>query len=173
MLGGTCLHWGCIPTKAMLFNAEIWDFVAEAEAYGIDNLGTPQLNWPKVIERKNGIVLKHVKGLDFLMRKNKVTVVRGNGRLTGPAQDGVHTVAVEKTPEGVGEDAKVQARNIVIATGSDARMLPGLAPGDHILTNMEILGIPAVPKSMIIIGFRVRSASSSAPSSAASAPRSP
>ena len=152
MLGGTCLHWGCIPTKAMLFNAEIWDFVAQAEAYGIDNVGTPTLNWPKVIERKNGIVLKHVKGLDFLMRKNKVTVVRGQAKLTGPAQGGIHTVAVAKTEQGVGEDTRVQAKNILIATGSDARMLPGITPGSHILTNMEILGLPAVPKSMIIIG---------------------
>ena len=151
-LGGTCLHWGCIPTKAMLFNAEIFEFVEQAEAYGIEGLGAPKLNWAKVLERKNGIITKHVKGLDFLMRKNKVTVVRGQGRLTGPAKDGVHTIAVAKAANGVGENAEVRAKNVLLATGSDARNLPGLELGDHILTNTEILMIPAVPKSMVIIG---------------------
>jgi dihydrolipoamide dehydrogenase len=140
-LGGTCLHWGCIPTKAMLFNAEIFEYVEQAEAYGIEGLGKPRLNWGKVLERKNGIITKHVKGLDFLMRKNKVAVVRG-----------VHTIAVSKAANGVGEPAEVKAKNVVIATGSDARNLPGLELGDHILTNIEILTIPAVPKSMVIIG---------------------
>ena len=151
-LGGTCLHWGCIPTKAMLFNAEIFEYVQQAEEYGIEGLGKPTLNWGKVLERKNGIIAKHVKGLDFLMRKNKVTVVRGQARLTGPAKNGIHTIAVDKAANGVGEKAEVRAKNVVIATGSDARMLPGLQPGDHVLTNNEILLIPSVPKSMVIIG---------------------
>jgi dihydrolipoamide dehydrogenase len=151
-LGGTCLHWGCIPTKAMLFNAEVFEYVEHAEEYGIEGLGKPKLNWGKVLERKNGIIAKHVKGLDFLMRKNKVTVVRGQASLTGPAKNGVHTIALEKTASGVGEKGQVQAKNVLIATGSDARMLPGIEAGDHILTNMEILLIPAVPQSMIIIG---------------------
>jgi dihydrolipoamide dehydrogenase len=151
-LGGTCLHWGCIPTKAMLFNAEIFEYVEQAEAYGIEGLGKPRLNWGKVLERKNGIITKHVKGLDFLMRKNKVAVVRGQAKLTGPAKGGVHTIAVSKAANGVGEPAEVKAKNVVIATGSDARNLPGLELGDHILTNIEILTIPAVPKSMVIIG---------------------
>ncbi len=151
-LGGTCLHWGCIPTKAMLFNAEIYEYVQQAEEYGIEGLGKPTLNWGKVLERKNGIIAKHVKGLDFLMRKNKVTVVRGQARLTGPAKNGIHTIAVDKAANGVGEKAEVRAKNVVIATGSDARMLPGLQPGDHVLTNNEILLIPSVPKSMVIIG---------------------
>ncbi len=155
-LGGTCLHWGCIPTKAMLFNAEVYELVEHAEEYGIQGLGKPTLNWGKVLERKNGIINKHVKGLDFLMRKNKVTVVRGQAKLTGPAKGGVHTIAVDKASNGVGEKAEVRAKNVVIATGSDARMLPGLSigqdGGSHILTNNEILLIEAVPKSMIIIG---------------------
>jgi dihydrolipoamide dehydrogenase len=151
-LGGTCLHWGCIPTKAMLFNAEIFEYVEQAEAYGIEGLGKPRLNWGKVLERKNGIITKHVKGLDFLMRKNKVAVVRGQAKLTGPVKGGVHTIAVSKAANGVGEPAEVKAKNVVIATGSDARNLPGLELGDHILTNIEILTIPAVPKSMVIIG---------------------
>jgi dihydrolipoamide dehydrogenase len=144
-LGGTCLHWGCIPTKALLFNAEVYDHVQHASDYGIEGVGELTLNWAAILERKNAIVAKHVKGLDFLMRKNKVTVVRGFGKLTGPPQDDIHTVSVDgKEP--------VKAKNLVIATGSDARMLPGLEIGDHILTNMEILVIPQIPKSMIVIG---------------------
>ncbi len=151
-LGGTCLHWGCIPTKAMLFNAEVYELVEHAEEYGIEGLGQPHLNWNKVLDRKNAIINKHVKGLDFLMRKNKVSVVRGQARLTGPASNGVHTIAVDKAANGVGEKTEVRAKNIVIATGSDARMLPGLETGDRVLTNNEILLLPAVPKSMVIIG---------------------
>src|SRR5271165_3345233 len=91
-LGGTCLHVGCIPTKAMLFNAEIWDHLKHAADYGIDGIGTPQLNWATVMNRKNAIVTKHTKGLEFLMKKRKVTTIPGYGRLTGPAKDGVHTI---------------------------------------------------------------------------------
>src|SRR3954468_6894435 len=91
-LGGPCLHVGCIPTKALLFNAEIWDHLKHAAEYGIAGIGTPQLDWAAVQKRKNGIVTKHTKGLEFLMKKNKVTVVPGFGKLTGPAKDGVHTV---------------------------------------------------------------------------------
>jgi succinate dehydrogenase/fumarate reductase flavoprotein subunit len=76
-LGGTCLHVGCIPTKALLFNAEIWDHLKHASDYGIDGIGTPKLNWAAVQQRKDAIVTKHTKGLDFLMKKNKVTRHRG------------------------------------------------------------------------------------------------
>src|SRR5580658_5525853 len=71
-LGGTCLHWGCIPTKAMLFSAEVWDHLKHADGLGIDNVGSPKLNWANVLKRKNDIVTKHTKGLDFLMKKNKI-----------------------------------------------------------------------------------------------------
>ena len=87
-LGGTCLHWGCIPTKSMLFSAEVWDHLKDAASFGIDNVQQPKLNWGNVLKRKNDITLKHTKGLDFLMKKNKITVVRGHGRLTGLPQDG-------------------------------------------------------------------------------------
>src|ERR1700691_6068062 len=76
-LGGTCLHVGCVPTKALLFNAEIWDHVQHGAEFGIgfgDGAApTPTLNWGAVQQRKNGIVVKHTKGLDFLVKKNKVT----------------------------------------------------------------------------------------------------
>ena len=98
-LGGTCLHWGCIPTKSLLFNAEIYDHLKHAKDYGIEGVGQVTMNWQAILDRKNGIVTKHVKGLDFLMRKNKVTVIQGYGRLTGPAKDGVHSLAVESKGE--------------------------------------------------------------------------
>jgi dihydrolipoamide dehydrogenase len=153
-LGGTCLKVGCIPTKAMLFNAEIWDHLKHATEYGIDAIGTPALNWTSVLTRKNAIVAKHIKGLDFLMRKNKVNVIEGYGRLTGPAKDGIHTVDVYTEGGGgaAGETSQIKTKNIIIATGSTARMLPGLEPDSRILTNIEILDIGQVPKSLIVIG---------------------
>jgi dihydrolipoamide dehydrogenase len=162
-LGGTCLHWGCIPTKAMLFSAEVWDHLKHAESYGIDGVSAPKLNWDNLLKRKNDITAKHTKGLDFLMKKNKITVVRGHGRLTGPAQAGVFTVSVTDEDKGKGRDLQaegytqqttttVQAKKIVLATGSDARMLPGYQADDTILTNMQILTLPAMPKSLIVIG---------------------
>ena len=149
-LGGTCLHWGCIPTKALLYNAEIYEHVQHAKEYGVEGVGELTLNWAAILERKNAIIAKHVKGLDFLMRKNKITVVRGFGKLTGPAgSDGVHTFEVAAAG---GTTEQVRARKLVIATGSDARMLPGLEVGEQILTNNEILGISSIPKSIIVIG---------------------
>src|SRR5438270_900044 len=152
-LGGTCLHVGCIPTKALLFNAEVYDHLKAAEEYGIDGLGTGKLNWKNIQDRKNKIVSKHTKGLDFLVRKNKVDRVLGFGRLTGPPKNGVHTVQVEggKGASQV-QNKNVQAKNIILATGSFARMLPGLKADDRILTNIEVLSLPALPKSMVIIG---------------------
>ena len=148
VLGGTCLHVGCIPTKALLFNAEIWDHLKHAADYGIAGIGTPQLDWAAVQKRKTAIVNKHTKGLEFLMKKNKVTVVSGYGRLTGAAKDGIHTVQLT-TPSG---ESQLQAKNIILATGSEARTLFGQKPDDRILTNIEILALPEPPKSLIVIG---------------------
>ena len=147
-LGGTCLHVGCIPTKSLLFNAEVWDYVKTAKEYGIEGLGEGRVNWQAVLDRKNGIIAKHVKGLDFLMRKNKVTVVSGWGKLTGPAKNGVLTLSVD----GGKGPATVQAKNIMLATGSDAKLLPGLTADETILTNVEILSLKQIPKSLAIIG---------------------
>jgi dihydrolipoamide dehydrogenase len=148
-LGGTCLHVGCIPTKALLFNAEVYDHLKHAKEYGIEISGESSLNWKTILDRKNQIVTKHVKGLDFLMRKNKVTVISGFGKLTGPAKDGVHTIEVS---DAAGKTTPVKTKNVVLATGSDARMLPGLAADDRILTNIEILSIGQIPKSLVVIG---------------------
>ena len=150
-LGGTCLHVGCIPTKALLFNAELWDHLKHASEFGI-KLGdgvTPQLDWSAVLTRKNSIIAKHVKGLEFLMKKHKITVIAGTGQLTGPAQSGVHTVDIKTQ---AGESSQIKAKNVVLATGSSAKMLPGLQADSTILTNIEILSLDRVPKSLIVIG---------------------
>jgi len=146
-LGGTCLHVGCIPTKSLLFNAEVYDHVKDGDALGIENL-TPKLNWGTIMKRKQGIVDKHAKGLQFLMKKNKVTVIEGYGKLTGPAQGGIHTVEVE----GKSGKSTIKAKNVILSTGSVARMLPGLKADDRILTNIEVLGLNDIPKSLIVIG---------------------
>ena len=82
-LGGTCLHVGCIPTKALLFNAELWDHLKDAKEFGIEGVDARKLNWAAIQDRKSKIVAKHAKGLEFLMKKNKVDTIRGYGKLTG------------------------------------------------------------------------------------------
>jgi dihydrolipoamide dehydrogenase len=153
-LGGTCLHVGCIPTKALLFNAELWDHLKHAAEYGIKfgegGIGTPQLDWAAVQTRKNSIVTKHVKGLEFLMKKHKIAVVGGYARLTGAAKEGVHTLDVTASSDGA--KSQIKAKNVLLASGSQAKMLPGLQANERILTNIEILALKEPPKSLVVIG---------------------
>jgi dihydrolipoyl dehydrogenase len=147
-LGGTCLHVGCIPTKALLFNAELWDHLKEAKEFGIDGIDARKLNWAAIQDRKNKIVAKHTKGLEFLMKKNKVETINGYGKLTGPAQNGIHTVEVSND----GKSSNLKAKNVLLATGSEARMIPDLEVSDRILTNIEILSLKDIPKSLVVVG---------------------
>jgi dihydrolipoamide dehydrogenase len=147
-LGGTCLHVGCIPTKALLFNAELWDHLKDAKEFGIEGVDARTLDWGAVQERKSKIVAKHAKGLEFLMKKNKVDTVRGYGKLTGPAQNGIFTVELTND----GKTSHLKAKNVLLATGSEARMLPGLPADDRVLTNIEILSLKEMPKSLVIVG---------------------
>ena len=147
-LGGTCLHVGCIPTKALLFNAELWDHLKEAKEFGIEGVDARKLNWAAIQDRKNKIVAKHTKGLEFLMKKNKVETIKGYGKLTGPAQNGIHTVEVSND----GKASNLKARNVILATGSEARLIPGMEVSDRVLTNIEILSLKEIPKSLVIVG---------------------
>jgi dihydrolipoamide dehydrogenase len=147
-LGGTCLHVGCIPTKALLFNAELWDHLKDAKEFGIEGVDARTLDWGAVQERKSKIVAKHAKGLEFLMKKNKVDTVRGYGQLTGPAQNGIFTLELTND----GKTSHLKAKNVLLATGSEARMLPGLPADDRVLTNIEILSLKEMPKSLVIVG---------------------
>src|ERR1700745_2089763 len=137
-LGGTCLHVGCIPAKAFLHAADLWERFQHPEEDGI-HCDNARLDFPMVSDRKNKIVAKHAKGVEFLMKKNKVDWIKGYGRLAGPGK-------VEVMNSG-GAKQMLEARNIVLATGSEARMLPGLKPdAKRILTNIEILDLPEIPK---------------------------
>ncbi len=142
-LGGTCLHVGCIPTKAFLHAADVWERFQHPEEDGI-HCDNARLDFPLVSDRKNRIVAKHAKGVEFLMKKNKVDWIKGRGRLAGVGR-------VEVTTD---QGTQIlETDNVVIATGSEARMLPGLQPDDkRILTNIEILNLREVPKTMGIIG---------------------
>ncbi|HYZ85705.1 MAG TPA: dihydrolipoyl dehydrogenase [Bryobacteraceae bacterium] len=143
-LGGTCLHVGCIPTKALLHTAEVWDYFQHSVEQGIQ-CENPRLDYGLVSDRKNKIVSKHAKGVEGLMKKNKVDVVKGFGRIAGPGK-------VEVKADD-GSTKVLETKNIMIATGSEARMLPGLKPdADQILTNIEILDLQSVPKSLGVIG---------------------
>lgn len=143
MLGGTCLHVGCVPTKSLLHSAEVWDYFQNSEKEGI-SVDNARLNYPKVIERKAGIVTKHAKGVEYLMKKNKVDVIKGFATIEAPGRIKVSGADGEKT---------IEAKNIIVATGSVARMIPGLeSDPEKILTNIEILNLTKVPKSLAIIG---------------------
>jgi dihydrolipoamide dehydrogenase len=142
-LGGTCLLVGCIPTKALLQTADVWERFVHSEKEGIV-CENPRLDYPKVKERKDGIVAKHSNGVGLLLKRAKVeritgyATLKGNGKVEVSGESGAQTI---------------EAKNILLATGSEARMLPGLTPdADTILTNIEILNLTAVPRSLIIIG---------------------
>ena len=142
-LGGTCLHVGCIPTKVLLFHAEVLDNIKNAAEFGIEVKGY-KINWEKTLARKTKIVNKHAKGIEFLFRKHKIDSVTGWGRYAGPGK-----VSVEKD----GKTTEVDAKYVMLATGSEARSLPGVKiDGKTILSNREILELPAIPKSLVVIG---------------------
>jgi dihydrolipoamide dehydrogenase len=140
--GGTCLHWGCIPTKALLLNADLYEKALNGKEFGILYKDI-NLDFRLVKARKDKLVKKLSMGTDFLMKKNKISTFHGIGRLTTPG-----TIQVDGD-----QPAEIRARNIVIATGSEARLLPGLSlDGRAILSNKEILDLDSVPKSLLVIG---------------------
>lgn len=142
--GGTCLHVGCIPTKALLFDAEIYDYFKNAKDYGIE-CKEFSLDWPAIQARKTAIVKRLSKGVEFLLKKNKVETIQGYGRLGGPGRVSVS--------DGKGQTRELAAKSVILATGSEAKMIPGLEPdAKTILTNKEVLELKEIPKSMVIIG---------------------
>ncbi|MGG3282498.1 dihydrolipoyl dehydrogenase [Paenibacillus solani] len=150
-LGGTCLHRGCIPSKSLLRSAELFAEMKDSESYGIETDGV-RLSFGKVQERKNGIVEKLHQGVQYLMRKNKITVVEGKGRVIGPSIFSPRSGAVAvELPDG--EMETVVPTHLIIATGSRPRHLPGLEPdGIHILTSDHALELEELPSSIIIVG---------------------
>lgn len=144
-IGGICVNWGCIPTKALLKNAEIYETLKHAKdwGYSFDNL---TFDFKSVIKRSREVAEANSKGGDFLMKKNKIEVIKGTGRFLDK-----NTLAVA---DASGKDMlRVGAKHIIVATGARARMLPNLkADGQRILTSTEAMIVEEVPKSIVIIG---------------------
>ncbi len=144
-LGGICLNWGCIPTKALLHNAEIYRYIQRGEEFGIscDNV---RFDFEKIVGRSRQVADRLAKGVAFLMRKNKIQVFNGTGRVAGAG-----AVTVED-PQGA-IHATLRAPHIILSTGARPRELPGL-PFDHphVLNSTEAMVLNAVPESLVIIG---------------------
>jgi dihydrolipoamide dehydrogenase len=142
--GGTCLHVGCIPTKDLLLNADVYDYFKNAKEYGIV-CKEFSIDWAAIQARKTKVVTRLSKGIEFLFKKNKVESIQGYGRLAGPGRISV--------TDAKGQAREIQAKKIVLAMGSEAKTFPGFEPdGKTILTNKEILALKAIPKSMVIMG---------------------
>ena len=150
-LGGICLNWGCIPTKALLRSAEIYHYMQHAKDYGLkaDNVSFD----PKaVVQRSRGVSKRLNDGVGFLMRKNKVTVIWGEATIDAP---GKITVKAAKTdaPKGALGPGAYQAKHIVLATGARPRALPGLeGDGKLVWTYFEAMVAPEIPKSLLVVG---------------------
>ena len=142
-LGGICLNWGCIPTKALLRTSEIYHYMQHADAYGLSATGV-SFDLAKVVERSRKIAGQLNSGVKSLMKKNKVTVVEGVGRLTGATQLTVTTGSTERV---------LDAKNVIVATGARARELPG-APSDgkRIWTYRHAMVPPEMPTKLLVIG---------------------
>lgn len=144
-LGGTCLHRGCIPTKALLWTAELYAHITHAAMFGI-NLSNPSIDWAQAQKHKQKVVDKGAAGIDFLMKKNKVAVFKGVGRIAGKGK-------VEVTLSEGGKKEVLEAKNIIVATGSVPSTLPSITV-DHrrILNSDSVLELEVVPKSLVVLG---------------------
>ncbi len=143
-LGGICLNWGCIPTKALLKSAQVYEYAKHATDYGI-NITNPTADFGGVIKRSRGVADKMSKGIQFLMKKNKIEVIMGTGKL----------IASNKLEITAADNSKqiLEAKNIIIATGGRARQLPTMPiDGKKIIGYREAMSLPQQPKSMIICG---------------------
>jgi len=143
-LGGICLNWGCIPTKALLKSAQVMEYAKHAADYGIEVKDFKQ-NFGNVIKRSRGVADKMNKGVTFLMKKNKIDVVMGNGKLIAPNK--LEVTAAD------GSKQTLEAKNIIIATGARARELPALKlDGKKIIEYRRAMSLPDQPKSIIVVG---------------------
>lgn len=137
-VGGTCLHWGCIPTKALLHAAEVADHARDGESIGV-NTELHSIDMPKVNAYKQGVIDRLYKGLQGLVKSRNVTVIDGHGTLVGPD-------AIEVRGE------RYTGKNVILASGSYARSLPGLEIGGRVMTSDQALAMDWVPRSVIVLG---------------------
>ncbi len=142
--GGTCLHWGCIPTKALLHAAEVLETARHAGTFGVKVSGA-ELDLPAVHRYKQKTVTSNAKGVEYLFKKNKVTAVRGRGRLAGRG-------VVEVTADD-GSTRRIESEHVVLATGSAVRGLPGVEfDGERVIHSDHALTLERVPRSMVVLG---------------------
>jgi dihydrolipoamide dehydrogenase len=151
-IGGTCLHRGCIPTKALLESASFVERIRHAKEFGIGIPGEPTIDYEEMARRRDAVVKRMWTGVKSLINKNKVTWVQGRGRLDGPQR--VHvTLAGEDGTPGAGGERLLQATDVIVATGSRVKSLPGLTPdGTRIVTSDDILKLSYLPTSIAIVG---------------------
>lgn len=142
-LGGICLNWGCIPTKALLKSAQVFDYINHAADYGI-TVSDSKIDFSGIIKRSRGVADKMSKGVQFLMKKNKITVIMGAAKLTASKK-----VAVTEN----GSVKEYTAKHVIIATGARARELPNLKiDGKNIIGYRDAMTLPSMPKSMVVVG---------------------
>ena len=142
-LGGVCLNWGCIPTKALLKSAQVNEYIKHANDYGIEASGAP--NFSAVIKRSRGVADKMSKGVQYLMKKNKIDVIMGFGKIIAKGK-------IEVSDKD-GKNQTVEAKHIIIATGARSRELPTMKiDGKKIIGYRDAMVLPEIPKSMVIVG---------------------
>ncbi len=158
-LGGICLNWGCIPTKALLRSAEILHYANHAKDYGLVLNGTMTADPAAVVKRSRGVSGRLNGGVGYLMKKNKIDVIWGEAKITKPGEIVVGKPSKpahepqHPAPKGVLGEGTYQAKHIIVATGARPRVLPGIEPdGKLIWTYFEAMVPPAMPKSMLVMG---------------------
>jgi dihydrolipoamide dehydrogenase len=150
-LGGICLNWGCIPTKALLRSAEIYHYLQHAKDYGLkaDNVG---YDASEIVKRSRGVSKRLNDGVGFLMKKNKVSIIWGDASIDAPGKVSVKASKSEAPKGAIGAGAYT-AKHIIIATGARPRVLPGLEPDKKLVwTYFEAMVPPAIPKSLLVVG---------------------
>jgi dihydrolipoamide dehydrogenase len=143
-LGGICLNWGCIPTKALIKSAQVFEYAKHSADYGIE-INSPKPNFTNIIKRSRGVADKMSKGVQFLMKKNKIDVIMGNGKLLAPGK--LEVTAADNKKQ------VLEAKDIIIATGARSKQLPAIAiDGKKIIGYREAMVLQDEPKSMLVIG---------------------
>jgi dihydrolipoamide dehydrogenase len=143
-VGGTCLNWGCIPTKALLSCTHVLSYIKRAEEFGLEVEGI-KANWPRMVERKDKVVAKLVSGIEFLLKSYNVELIQGRASLAGK-----DLIEIEETNGG---EIQLSASHIILATGSRPAYLPAFdIDGKQVITSNEALGLTELPESLIIVG---------------------